>query len=633
MADRARGSVASGAPRGVVSVRVVALLSALLFLVVSREAHAARCGPDAHAWVARCAATASIAMHLESCPASVAIVAIEPQLGPPLRVEVSTSTNAFRRVGGHALAPIGDFPDWKNEPEATRRAFEALAACAEKEAPDALVAADAPPPITSGEHARAPRPPLLLLGALLASIAALAMRRPRARVVGLALVAVVATFFLRRLVQPAGYFHQNGQGPLWIEWAVRGDAGEYGPGYVDVFGWLAARVRRPDRAVFVVQELLAAAVPIAGYAIVRRARGAPVVALVAGLVLALDPLLARTGRSESYLATMTTLLFAATAALVLTDLRRWTSTRVLGLVAAGLLVAQAARIHPLAWVACATVPWALAVRPGRPARRFAHSAVASLAIAAIAAPCVLSSMLATLMGEVAGRFMPNIRAILAREALPALLMVGFVAALAAVPSMRRVASRVAVLVAIVALAVVSNVTRQDAPAYALSYAHLFLPSAIAALAAALSFSPPRIVALGVGLLALVHGVLERPSTVMATDAREQAFCMEWRETLPPGAQVAAVQRASDRVLALPLTGVGLMRAVSIEAAAPRVAPGAYYYRSSLCATPEGAPLCTAFEQQHTLRLMSSRQLPAIPSTPWLPLPDREIEVGLYLVER
>ncbi len=556
-------------------------------------------------------------MELESCPASVAIVATKD-----VRIELSTSKDALAHEGGYGLSPIGEFPDWKLEPEARRRAFDAVVQCVAREAPRSLLAADAADP-AAAIVPRAGVPWLFFVATLLA--VAGCVRRARATVAAIALV--LATFLVRRWLQPFAFFHQNGQGPLWIEFAFRGDAGEYGPGYAELFGW-ASHVRRPEQGVALLQEALAATIPLSAWVLARGpgpGRAARSLGWVVAAALALDPVLVRIARSESYFSAIAALIFLAAAVLVATDLRH----RAIGLVAASLLVAQAARVHPLAWAPCALVPLALFCRPGRPRERAMRTAVAALVIALIATPFVVPAMRASLHGRL-GDFLPGAFAMLLQRGAIAGLFVALAAALAIIPATRRIGSRVLVVALVVATAALTEVLRADATVVRLADLHLFAPAAIAALGA-LRFrgAPVAVAASAVALL-----VVGRSQTTLPTDAREQAWALAWREQLPAGAEVASLSRAGQRVLALPLAGEGLPSWHRIdEHGVAHFGPGArFYYRSSLCSTPEGAPMCAAFEHAHALRIVETRRLPAIASLPWAPLPEGEIEVTLFRVE-
>lgn len=576
----------------------------LLFFAVfffASAARADRCGDEARAWIDRCSKSSGVAFTLVDCPPSIAILST-----PDVRIELSTSNKAFVRAGEYGLSPVGDFADWKLEPEPRRRAFDAAVQCVKNEAPTALLAGAAPP---SANGVPARRGPWLPLAAAILALA-VCVRSLRPTLVAIAAIALV--FFLRQLMQPFVFFHQNGQGAQWIEFAAHGDAGEYGPGYAELFGWVA-RGARPDRGVALLQGVLAATIPLSVYAIARASGAARSTALVLGAAMAFDPVLARVARSESYFSAMAALLFAAAAVIASTDRRR----RLCGLLAAGLMVAVAARIHPLSWVPCALVPLVLLCRPGRPRDRIVRTAIAAAVVAAIATPLVLPSMRTALHGHLGSGFMPGARASLQMTWLPVAVAVAIVTGLAL--RFPKVGVRAWVLVAVVASAFATDVLAHDAKVVHAAHLHLFLPALIAAVSAV---QP----ALALSAVAMVHVVVERPLRALPTDAMELQWAMEWREQLPRNATVAVLQRAEQRLLLLPFTGDGLPTAVPLESSAP------YYYRSSLCFTPEGAPACVMFESTHTLRPIAVRRLPSIASLPWAPMPEGELEVGLFAVE-
>jgi hypothetical protein len=603
------------------SRRLIAQIA--LFLAVSALvglAHAERCGDAARAWVARCAQASGIAIELESCPASVAILSTKE-----VRVEVSTSPSAYEHAGGYGLSPIGDFADWKLEPEPRRRAFDAIVSCVARDPPEALLPHDAPAP-AAPVPPRARIPWLLAFGVALAlSACTWPLRRANLRNTGLALLAIAATFALGRWLTPFTFFHQNGQGPMWVGYAFWGDAGEYGPGYPEVFG-LVAHVRRPEHGIALLQELMAATMPLSAYAIARASGAAKRTALVFGVVLALDPVLLRIAHSESYFSAIVALLLAAGAVLATTDRRH----RALGLVAAALLVAQAARIHPLAWVPCALVPLVLFCRPGRPLDRAKRAALAAAVIGLVTAPLVIATMKTSLAGHLGHEFLPGARTLLVRRGLFSAAALAPLAALAAMPSTRRIGTRALVLGLVVATAVITDMLKGDAEVVRAAHLHLYLPALLAAAAAV----RVRSVSLAIAALATVHFAFERPKLVLPTDARELGWALDWREDLPRNAEVASLGRADQRLLALPLLGADLPAWRPIDEGGRALFEGGprYWYRSSLCSTPEGAPICARFERDHSLRPIATRRFPAIASLPWATLPPGEIEVGLYAVD-
>src|SRR5512145_1114269 len=92
-----------------------------------------------------------------------------------------------------------------------------------------------------------------LLCAALALLGIALWRGPRPERRELWLVVAIATCaaVARILWGLWGPLHVNGQGPLWIRGALEPDAlAGYGPGYYELFGWLAQLGAAPDRAIF-----------------------------------------------------------------------------------------------------------------------------------------------------------------------------------------------------------------------------------------------------------------------------------------------------------------------------------------------------------------------------------------------
>jgi hypothetical protein len=66
--------------------------------------------------------------------------------------------------------------------------------------------------------------------------------------------------------------------------------------------------------------------------------------------------------------------------------------------------------------------------------------------------------------------------------------------------------------------------------------------------------------------------------------------------------------------------------------APTAPPEAYYYRSSLCSTPEGRGPCERLEARYVLRPVDTASFPAIPSMNDLLYDASVVHVGLYRIE-
>jgi hypothetical protein len=344
-------------------------LFALVLLGLAPRAWAAEAG--AEAWAARCPAERGLAATVSFRAEALLVFELAPS---GLQVEVRPdSPKSFRHAGAIGVSPIGEFADWNQAPAAQQAALETFVACAAADPTLAFTGAPLSALERSAHRAGAVvvAVPWLLLGGLAALAAALWRARELRRRLPLLAGLFGGALALRAVLLPWAFFHQNGQGPLWIDYAL-GEPSPYGPGYREVFGW-AARwaldgAHAPDRAVFAAQAVLGALVVPAGWLLANRAGARPALGLVVALLLALDPSLARAAQSESYYATLASLLFLATAALSLGACRPShgalgapaASERIgsvsfgLGVLGAGLFIAQAARLHPIGWVAAAT---------------------------------------------------------------------------------------------------------------------------------------------------------------------------------------------------------------------------------------------------------------------------------------
>jgi hypothetical protein len=228
------------------------------------------------------------------------------------------------------------------------------------------------------------------------------------------------------------------------------------------------------------------------------------------------------------------------------------------------------------------------------------------------------------------------------------LAVVFVAALLLRGRWRVVLAAGAGVAAVVVLRA-ADLLEANAPWIADAYRFQFFPPVLASAAALLSMASGRLRSAASGrwrraaswlpVLVLAAGlagiaVRWRGHRTIPTDALEQAWATGWREQIPPGAPLVYLRRAGDRIVMLPLAADRWrVRAVD-TGQEPLVSPlrsGAYYYRSSLCATAEGGPACEALERGATLDLIEEKTLPAIASLPWMPLTGASIRVALLRV--
>jgi hypothetical protein len=620
----------------------ILLLAMALWLLAASPARAAEgsCERAVGDWVARCAGKSKLEIVPSHCPPGSVVVRLGS--GADLKVEIHKSSGrSFRTAGGLGLSPIGEFADWASEPEARRAAFDELTEC---------VGSDPSLPIPGGvdPHPRgASRTsvPWLLLLALAASLALLALRRPRGLAAGVGLAA--GAFAFRWFLLPQAFFHQNGQGPLWIAYALRDHHGlsSYGSGHAELFGWVArAGGSEPERALFLAQALLGAAGVVAAWAIARGVGLSALPSLALALAVGVDPLLGRVAQSESYYASIVALALLA-AALLGYGARRgklWRPELALGVLAAGLLIAQAARIHPVGWVPLAFVPAVVLVGPGGVRRRIQLTLAAGLGIGVIVLCASGPAMLAVMRGAV-GRAWgslagPNLPALF--EPFPLGAIVLAIVAGVALRSPRGLLIGLTAALALAAMITLRLVGEPNPPAVTHAYFRLYWPVLIllaaAWLARALRRQPRTAAGLLLGGGMLIAAAEWSAATSLPTDVREALWAIEWRRSLPPGAAVAYVERSELWISVLPLYE-GTTPAVGFpirlgEGDPPdlaRLAGPLFYYRSSVCSGEPTRPACARFEQSLGLEAIAVRELPAIPSMSWQRFGSDRVEVALF----
>jgi hypothetical protein len=445
---------------------------------------------------------------------------------------------------------------------------------------------------------------------------------------------------------PAGFFHQNGQGPLWVEAALLGGESPYGPGYAEVFGWAAGlNPSAPDRMVFLSMSIAAAAVPALVWLVARGSGADSRVAWLLAAWAVAHPLLARLAQGESYLAVQLVLILGAAAILAWAGRKRGERDRFLwAIVAAGFLISQAARIHPTSWLPAAVVPLVLLAQPGRPSGRIRRSAMAAGGIAAVVAGTASGAMWDVYAGPLGQQWAPTSLVSVPRLTVAHAAVAVALAAVAFFARSRVHAGLIVGAASATLLVVMSaDLLERDVPWIADAYRIQALPVLLASGVASLRLltlrwkrmpgwlGPMCVVALAI----LSTAARWSPHRTVPTDAREQSWAMTWRSRLPQGTQLVYVRRAGDRILMLPLYSGGPVQAMGLEVAPgltlPQLRAGTAYYRSSLCSTPEGSSACAAMERGVDLEVMEERDLPAIASQPWAPLAAAPVKVGLYRV--
>ena len=631
-------------------------------------------------WIALAVAGATCTAAAQApCPEEVVRFAEACDAGPPrlraaecpaghvifdadgLYIDVRRSgDDAFVRVGELGISPVGQFRDWREAPERHRAALDALVRCV-RARPDPIVDAIGEHPPAPSESRAAPGEPRVrttrplpwrvLLGALLAL--GILVRRFGTR--GLAerampLVALGAIVLLaRQLLVPESYFHQNGQGPLWVRHAL-GEPSAYGPGYAQLF-WLAARAAGdPDGAVFLAQSVLCALVPPAGFAIARGVGAPRIFAWAVAVALAASPLLARIARSESYFATCGALLFLAAAILAVCVRPEdgW-KARLAGMAASGLFVAQAALVHPVCWLAGAVLPGVVLVGGGDVTARVRLAVVATAVIAAVVLAFAGPDLYDVLAGSLGHQWLgaPTARTSRAagyEVALLALIVLAAVGVALRSRAWQRTALAVVVIALVAAMAWMGYVLGDVMPWIAAAYGWLYAPAPIAAGAAlvrelsGVAGSRERLVraaAAGAVLVSSIswYAVRFADLTRLPTDAREALAVRRWRAHLPRGAVVAHLARAGRQIVELPLYERYHLRISADRPPVDLTAAGSdvFYLRSSLCTSARGREMCEAVEAAYQLEPVRRAVFPAVPSMDGLEYDRDEVEIVLYRV--
>lgn len=619
------------------------------------EVRPGACHPDVYSWARRCSDRGATVTATQ-CPTATLFVV----QASGLRVElVRDPQRGFQRAGPWGVSPIGSFDDWGRVDARLRAAFEQVVTCAR--ADNRLPATLTAPALTGVPVRRdmvrpptfAERSPWLLALALL--VYAGTLRRPgRVRRVDLAVAAglFALTWLVRSFTVEGAFFHQNGQGPLWIAHLALLQYHPYGPGYLELFGQaLHLGSLSPERAVFGVQSLLAALVPACAWVIARRVGASRPLALALAVGVALDPLLGRLARSESYYGVIIALGFLAAALLARPALRApWRSRGfVLACVAAGLVLAQALRVHPVGWVACGVVPLVLMVGRGALSRRLKSTAVGFALVGVTAAFAAWPAMRVVLASDLGAQWVPRSFRVLAsgamRDAWPVFVLAPALVAATRIPKRFVVHALVGAGVALVAGLANVVATTGSRPWVLSAYHWLYAPVLVAAGAAMLRAIPrtrsQAMVVAGIVLCVAVASMSSRRASMtrLPTDALELRHAVAWRDRLPRGARVVSLERAGKHMLVLPIyAGVGGNRVTAVPWMLPEAPPAldavgsnAFYYRSSVCSTEAGVRACEAIERTYTLEPVSVWELPAIQSMAHLTYATAPIRTGLYRV--
>ncbi len=616
------------------------LLVLLLVLCAAPSVAAAapHCDPGIESWVARCARAERTRLEIVTCDGGVVVVrAADARLDVELR---SSAVRSFVSAGEIGLSPVGQFADWSKESDARRAALKALEHCATRDA-------DLPVDRTganAGSDRREPRqltPPWLSLFA----VAALGVALRRLRLSQEAVAAVllgVFTGLLRWWAFGGTYFHQNGQGPVWVGYALRDDPGlsSYGPGFHQIFAAAALSFgTRPEIGIWLTQSVLAASVVPAAWLVARRLGAEPWLGAAVGVACAIDPLLGRLAMSESYFATALSFAMLAAAACALAEPRPRSAAFWIPVCAAALLLAQLVRLHPLVWPAAIIAPIPLVFGPGSFQRRARVTLLGGLVIAVVVFIASGTQMLEVVRGPLGQKWLPSAGP---RWEVFADWKVGIGLALLALAGVALRSWRGAVLVAVVAItyfvARSSDLMSDPNPAVTDAHRRMFLPAVVClAIVVATRLRFVKQSQRGVAAVVVVAALLAIPTGLTrsepATDSLEASWFRGLRSGLAPNASVAYLERAGSQISVLPLYAgerAPLSDRDSSFDLGTLPAP-AYYFRSSLCSTPHGQPVCAAIEGSASLELVSERILPARPSMRWHAYVGSDARVALYRI--
>ncbi len=702
---------------------LVGLLCCVCFVCLAARPSLARAEqPCEDAWVAQAIEETGVAMEIVGCPDNLVIVRLQPRDAPTMDVEIANAPEGgFRRVGPLRVSPIIS-AIYAELPAGQRRDFEALLTWLEGNYASLGLGLGPPPSelkthrlesLGSRQSSAVARAPFELRWLLLAPLGLLLMlaarrregargwTRPRSRDAGAVFVIACAA---RSVLGFWGPLHANGMGPDWIQLTTGGagvSLGNYGPGYPElllpVVEWARAGLSfAPDYALFTVNVLLSGAAAALVYQLARRAGLAREPALLAGGLMALDPVQVRNAATEGYFTVI--ILFTLFASLAVQRagqawarrdgaLARPTLVIALWLAAAGLLAAQAARVHPIAWIPVALTPFAGFLiggdGDGAPGlfRRVGFVTIAGVAVGGIVLltsygeiELVRASVIgAKESGGSVGQFLRP-QDLVAAGVFPLICVAALVASRGASS-----ARRMLIVVGLVHLACVmmtrtnygqsifwrASYDRLFAPMIALGLASLWPVArepvvdqragdgagsgeegAAAAAEAANAESPPvraRVYVAVVGALALMSALYGPSMLTRTTEQLEYRALRQQLSSFPAPCTVVYVGAVgASRNVTLP--DLDLTRPQRFQGLAYRIRdklpnqsiPALHgcllYARSSLCSSAEGRALCEEVERRLPLaEPMMSLELPARPSHVSFPYDQDRVDIALYLV--
>ena len=307
-------------------------------------------------------------------------------------------------------------------------------------------------------------------------------------------------------------------------------------------------------------------------------------------------------------------------------------------------------MHSVGWVAVAVVPLVHLAGGGAWRRSVKHAGVAVGVVGAMVALGAGASILATLHGGTGDQYVPQMHGVL-REDLrilrPVAAGIVLLFALTPAPRRRHVARILLAGATVVGAAAGTSLLHIDVDWVQAAHAQMFLGPFVAA---AVGLATPwlrgrhgRRAAVAVVLaLGVANAVVDgRWATELPTDALELRRALAWRERIPPGSRLVAVERSGIMSVQLPFYGGnrdGAAPLIRLEARdrPPDLASYGdqlFYARTSLCSTEEARVWCDRLESSAYLEPVDVFELPARPSTHAVEYEGTSLRVGLYRVTR
>jgi hypothetical protein len=489
----------------------------------------------------------------------------------------------------------------------------------------------------------------LLPAALLLVVASMAGRAGRIRPLDIGIAAAVgATALVTRYGFGVwGPLRVNALAPLWLDGAIS-DPGQlygYGPGYPEIFSFVAQVLpSKPDSAIFAANGLISSAIGALTFALARALGLDEARAAGAALVVAVDPVGVRVATTESYGPAIGALTVAGSV--LLTRAARFAARSerrpaTLLAVAAGLILAQSVRIHPVAWIPAALAPLTALAAGGegglRQRLRYAATGggIAAAIVAAASGAIVFHQWTLLRESEVMAPSGPAVA-----WWLPLLALSWAVAAYRwarpfwpALPAVLQVGAMMA--------------TRHDFAQswiWQQSYDRLFLVLPVVALCSFVPRSWGRRDAVRIAFVAACGLCLlaSRPLlTERTTDHLEYRWVRDSLAALPPECLVLYVGQVGKRNMRLPIFGAPARPArvaVPIDGNEPgdladrlRGSPCTYYVRTSLCSSRDARSACDRIESLFDLERVTSAVFPAVPSNVAMPYDRAQVESTVYRV--